>query len=199
MSKLLIVQSSARQEGSVSRELTQRFTDQWLTQQPHAQVVVRDLAQEPLPHLDLDLLAAWTQPRDTLSDTQQHALARSDAAIAELQAADVLLLAVPMYNFGIPSTLKAWLDHVARAGVTFKYTEQGPVGLLTGKRAVVLTARGGVHAGQASDHQEGYLKFVLGFLGIHDVQFIHAEGQSMGEQAAAQGVRQAQAELASLI
>src|SRR5699024_9065362 len=106
---------------------------------------VRDLAKQPLPHLDMDLLGGWMKPADQQNAAEQAAAQRSDALVAELKAADVLVLAAPMYNFAIPSTLKAWLDHVLRAGVTFQYTANGPQGLLTGKRAYVLTARGGIY------------------------------------------------------
>ena len=196
MSQLLVIESSARHEGSISRQLTQDFIAQWQAQQSHAQVVVRDVAKEPLPHLDSDLLAGWMLPKEEQTAAQQAAALRSDQAIEQLLAADVLLLAAPMYNFSIPSTLKAWFDHVLRAGVTFKYTEQGPQGLLSGKRAVVLTARGGVHAGLPSDHQEAYLRQVLGFMGIDDVQFVHAEGLNMGQGSATQGLNKAQQALA---
>ena len=113
-------------------------------------------------------------------------------------AADVLVLAAPMYNFAIPSTLKAWLDHVLRAGVTFKYTETGPQGLLTGKKAYVLTARGGLYAGSTSDHQEPYLRQVLAFIGIHDVTFIHAEGLNLGGDFQEKGLNQAKARLTAI-
>lgn len=196
MSQLLVIESSARHEGSISRQLTQDFIAQWQAQQPQAHVVVRDVAKHPLPHLDGDLLAGWMLPKAEQTAAQQAAAQRSDQAIEQLLAADVLLLAAPMYNFSIPSTLKAWFDHVLRAGVTFKYTEQGPQGLLSGKRAVVLTARGGVHAGLSSDHQEAYLRQVLGFMGIDDVQFVHAEGLNMGQDSATQGLNKAQQALA---
>lgn len=117
----------------------------------------------------------------------------------ELLAADVLVMAAPMYNFAIPSTLKAWLDHVLRAGVTFKYTPTGPQGLLTGKRAIVLTARGGIHAGASSDHQEPYLRQVMGFIGIHDVTFIHAEGVNLSGDFQEKGINHAKALLVQLV
>lgn len=192
MSQLLVIESSARHEGSISRQLTQDYIARWQAQQPQAHVVVRDVGKEPLPHLDADLLAGWMLPKDQQTAAQQAAALRSDQAIEQLLAADVLLLAAPMYNFSIPSTLKAWFDHVLRAGVTFQYTEQGPKGLLSGKRAVVLTARGGVHAGLPSDHQEAYLRQLLAFIGIDEVQFIHAEGLNMGQVSAAQGLSKAQ-------
>jgi FMN-dependent NADH-azoreductase len=123
---------------------------------------------------------------------------RSEQLTGELLAADVLVLAAPMYNFAIPSTLKAWLDHVLRAGVTFRYTANGPEGLLSGKRAIVLTARGGIYTGSALDHQEPYLRQALGFIGIDQVDFIHAEGLNMGGDAAQQGLENARARVAAL-
>ena len=198
MSRVLVIESSARQQGSVSRQLTQAFIQQWKIAHPNDSVQVRDLGQQPVPHLDGDLLGGWMKPADQQSPAEQAALALSNELIAELQAADVLVLAVPMYNFAIPSTLKSWLDHVLRAGVTFKYTETGPQGLLTGKRAYVLTARGGVYSGTSLDHQEPYLRQVLGFVGISDVQFIHAEGLNLGDDASAKGLAAAQARVAEL-
>lgn len=198
MSRVLIIESSARQQGSVSRQLTQAFISQWDNAHPEDEVVVRDVAEHVLPHLDASLLGAWTKPEAEHDVAEREALQRSNLLTDELLAADVLVLAAPMYNFTIPSTLKAWLDHVLRAGVTFKYTATGPQGLLEGKRAIVLTSRGGVHAGGASDHQEPYLRQVLAFIGIHDVTFVHAEGLNMGGEVAERGLSQAMAALAAL-
>ncbi|PIA71607.1 FMN-dependent NADH-azoreductase [Pseudomonas sediminis] len=198
MSRILVIESSARQQGSVSRELTQQFIATWQAAHPADQVQVRDLAAEPVPHLDATLLGGWMTPSEQQSDAEKAALARSNQLTDELLAADVLVLAAPMYNFAIPSTLKAWLDHVLRAGVTFKYTETGPQGLLTGKRAFVLTARGGIYAGSGLDHQEPYLRQALAFIGIHDVQFIHAEGLNMGAEFSEKGLAQAKAKLAEV-
>lgn len=198
MSRILVIESSARQQGSVSRELTQQFIANWQAAHPADQVQVRDLAVEPVPHLDATLLGGWMTPSEQQNDAEKAALARSNQLTDELLAADVLVLAAPMYNFAIPSTLKAWLDHVLRAGVTFKYTETGPQGLLTGKRAFVLTARGGIYAGSGLDHQEPYLRQALAFIGIHDVQFIHAEGLNLGAEFSEKGLAQAKARLAEV-
>lgn len=198
MSRVLVIESSARQQGSVSRELTQQFMANWQAAHPADQIQVRDLALEPVPHLDTTLLGGWMTPSEQQSEAEKAALARSNQLTDELLAADVLVLAAPMYNFAIPSTLKAWLDHVLRAGVTFKYTETGPQGLLTGKRAFVLTARGGIYAGSGLDHQEPYLRQALAFIGIHDVQFIHAEGLNMGAEFSEKGLAQAKAKLAEV-
>lgn len=198
MSRVLVIESSARQQGSISRELTQQFIAKWQAAHPTDQIQVRDLAAEPVPHLDATLLGGWMTPSEQQSEAEKAALARSNQLTDELLAADVLVLAAPMYNFAIPSTLKAWLDHVLRAGVTFKYTETGPQGLLTGKRAFVLTARGGIYAGSGLDHQEPYLRQALAFIGIHDVQFIHAEGLNMGAEFSEKGLAQAKARLAEV-
>jgi len=133
MSNVLIIESSARQQGSFSRQLTQQFVSQWQAAHPADQVTLRDLALNPVPHLDANLLGGWMKPEAQRNADEQSSLQRSNELTDELLAADVLMLAAPMYNFAIPSTLKAWLDHVLRAGVTFKYTETGPQGLLTGK------------------------------------------------------------------
>ncbi|MCF6761952.1 FMN-dependent NADH-azoreductase [Pseudomonas fragi] len=198
MSNVLIIESSARQQGSFSRQLTRQFISQWQAVRPGDQVTVRDLALNPVPHLDANLLGGWMKPEAQRSADEQASLKRSDELTDEVLGADVLVLAAPMYNFAIPSTLKAWLDHVLRAGVTFKYTETGPQGLLTGKKAYVLTARGGLYAGSTTDHQEPYLRQVMAFIGIHDVTFIHAEGMNLGGDFQDKGLKQAKAKLSAI-
>ena len=198
MSNVLIIESSARQQGSFSRQLTQQFVSQWQAAHPADQVTLRDLALNPVPHLDANLLGGWMKPEAQRNADEQSSLQRSNELTDELLAADVLMLAAPLYYFAIPSTLKAWLDHVLRAGVTFKYTETGPQGLLTGKKAYVLTARGGLYAGSTSDHQEPYLRQVLAFVGIHGVTFIHAEGMNLGGDFQEKGLNQAKASLSAI-
>ncbi|QQZ43552.1 FMN-dependent NADH-azoreductase [Pseudomonas sp. SK3(2021)] len=198
MSRVLIIESSARQQDSVSRQLTQTFIKQWQAAHPGDQITVRDLAVTPVPHLDVNLLGGWMKPAEQRNEIEEASLQRSNELTDELLAADVLVMAAPMYNFAIPSTLKAWLDHVLRAGVTFKYTATGPQGLLSGKRAYVLTARGGIYAGSTADHQEPYLRQVMGFIGIHDVEFIHAEGMNLGGDFQEKGLNQANAKLAQV-
>jgi FMN-dependent NADH-azoreductase len=199
MTNVLVIESSARQQGSVSRQLTAQFIANWQAANPADQIKVRDLAVDQVPHLDANLLGGWMTPAGQQSEAEQAALALSNVLTDELLAADVLVLAAPMYNFAIPSTLKAWLDHVLRAGVTFKYTQTGPQGLLSGKRAFVLTARGGIYAGSTQDHQEPYLRQALAFVGIHDVNFIHAEGLNLGDDFMEKGLNQAKAQLAQAI
>ena len=198
MSRVLIIESSARQQDSVSRQLTQAFIEQWQATHPQDILTVRDVAAHPLPHLDADLLGGWMKPAEQRSDIEQAAEARSTELVDELLAADVLVLAAPMYNFTIPSTLKAWFDHVLRAGVTFRYTSSGPQPLLQNKRAIVLTARGGLHRGASSDHQEPYLRQVLSFIGIDDVTFVHAEGLNLSGDFHQKGLEQAMQEIAAV-
>ena len=198
MSHVLIIESSARQQDSFSRQLTQQFIQQWHEAHPGDTITVRDLAVSPVPHLDANLLGGWMKPEAQRSAEEHASLQRSNELTDELLAADVLVMAAPMYNFAIPSTLKAWLDHVLRAGVTFKYTESGPQGLLTGKKAYVLTARGGIYAGSTADHQEPYLRQVMAFVGIHDVTFIHAEGMNLGGDFQEKGLNQAKVRLSEL-
>ena len=180
MTTLLQVNASLSPLGQ-SDQLADRFVAAWRASHPDAQVSVRDLSAQPLAHLSADEVSAFFTPAGARSAEQQALVAVSDALVAELRAADVLVLGVPMYNFGIPSTLKAYFDRLARAGVTFKYTETGPVGLLTGKKAYVLAARGGMYQGTPKDSQTAYLKDFLSFIGIDDVTFVYAEGLNMGE------------------
>jgi len=151
--------------------------------------VVRDLAKNPVPHLDGERFAAFISKPETRTPAQQAVVDYSDALIAELKAADTIVIGLPMYNFGLPSTLKAYFDHIGRAGVTFKYTDKGPVGLLTGKKAYLVVARGGVY-GDAHAHMT-YVRDFLAFLGITDVECIYAEGLAISPQAKEQGLAKA--------
>ena len=145
--------------------------------------IVRDLANQPLPHLTAERFAAFVTAPEQRTSVQARIAAESDELVAELAAADVIVIGLPMYNFGVPSTLKAYFDHVARAGVTFRYTPTGPEGLLRGKRAFVIATRGGRHAGTTSDLQSAYVRQFLGFIGITDIEFIYAEGLALGEES----------------
>lgn len=167
---VLRIDASARHDGSETRALTQRIIDRLAPQS----LIQRDLAAA-IPSLDADWLAASWTPEDQRSDAQRETLALSDSLIAELQAADTLVIGTPIYNFGIPAPLKAWIDQIARAGVTFRYTEAGPEGFMTGKRAIIAIASGGTQVGSDIDFASGYLRHILGFLGITDVQFIAAD------------------------
>lgn len=194
MTKVLIVRSSAAGANSVSNRLADELAAAWGA--GPADVVVRDLDSDPIPHLTATTVGALRGGAAT--EAEAAALALSDALVAELKAADLLVIGAPMYNFGIPSTLKAWFDHVLRAGVTFRYTAAGPEGLVTGKRAVVIEARGGVYsAGPAAimDAQEPHLRALLGCIGVTDVTFVRAEGLAIDADARAAGIAAAQAAL----
>jgi len=167
---VLRIDASARRDGSESRALTQRIIDRLAPQG----IIHRDLAVA-IPTIDAEWLAANWTPQDQRTEAQRDTLALSDSLIAELTAADTLVIGTPIYNFGIPATLKAWIDQIARAGITFRYTETGPEGLLTGKRAIVAIASGGTQVGSEIDFASGYLRHILGFIGITDVQFVAAD------------------------
>ena len=194
MTNILTLNGSPKTEGSVSRDLIERFVDRWCAENT-VSVVARDVGTTPPPHLDEATIGAFYTPEDARSDDQQARIAFSDELVSELEAADVIVIGAPMHNFSLPSGLKAWIDHVARVGRTFKYTENGPEGLLTGKKVYVLTARGGNYSefspAHAMDHQASYLRTVLGFLGLDDVTFIHAQGVAGGED----GIRAAEVEV----
>jgi FMN-dependent NADH-azoreductase len=181
MTQILQLNSSLSGESGQSSRLASEFAGA-VAAATGASLTVRDLARQPVPHLTAERFAAFTTPASARSVEQQRHVSESDALIDELRRADVLVLGVPMYNFGVPSTLKAYFDHVARAGVTFRYTAEGPVGLLTGKRAFVFATRGGRYAGTDADLQSAFLRRFLGFIGINDVEFIYAEGLSLGPE-----------------
>jgi FMN-dependent NADH-azoreductase len=161
-------------------------------------VVVRDLAKEPVPHIDAARFGAFVAWPAARTPEQQEVVDYSDALIDELERADVIVLGLPMYNFGVPSTLKAYFDHVARAGVTFRYTETGPVGLLDGKKVYVFAARGGVYAGTARDTQTQYVRNFLALIGLTDVDFVYAEGLAVSETVREQGIARAHADIERL-
>src|SRR5439155_35484 len=158
MKTLLQIKSSIFSEGGQSSRLTDRFIAAWRESNPDGQVIVRDLALEPIPHLDAGRFGAFLAKPGERSAAQQAVIEHSDALIDELRRADVIVLALPMYNFGLPSTLKAYFDHVARAGITFRYTEKGAVGLLTGKKVYVFGARGGLYAGTSRHTRTPYVR-----------------------------------------
>lgn len=196
---ILQINASARREGANSTKLADQITGRLKASHPEATLTVRDLATTPVTVLDEAALGALFTPAEQRSAEQAAVVAEYDALIAEIQAHDTIVLGVPMYNFGVPVQLKAWIDAIARAGVTFRYTEQGPEGLLKGKTVYLALARGGLYRGTANDSQVPYLKTVLGFLGLTDVRPIYAEGLNMGPEAAAKGFEQAQADIAELV
>ena len=192
---ILQINASARREGANSTRVANSVVDRLKAANPGAQVTLRDLAVTLHPVLDETALGALFTPVDQRTPEQAARVALDDALIAELQAHDTLVLGVPMYNFGVPVQLKSWIDAIARVGVTFRYTEKGPEGLLKGKKVYVALARGGLYRDTDKDAQVPYLKNVLGFLGMTDVSFIYAEGLAMGPAAAEKGFAQAHADL----
>ena len=183
MKTLLQLNSSLFSGNGQSSQLSDHFVAAWQDANPEGKVVVRDLAKNPVPHLDAERFGAFLAKPEDRSAQQQAVIDFSDALIEELRGADVIVLGLPLYNFGVPSQLKAYFDHIARAGVTFRYTEKGPGGLLTGKKVYIMAARGGMYAGTPRDTQTGYVRDFLAFIGITDVEFVYAEGLNMGAES----------------
>src|SRR5258705_10097925 len=182
MKTLLQIQTSMFAGGGQSSRLAQEFVAEWRKSNRNGRVIVRDIGAEPIPHLTAERFQSFLAAPEART-AEQHAVAGfSDTLIDELRQADVIVLGLPMYNFGVPSTLKAYFDHVARSGQTFSYTEKGPKGLITGKKAYVFAARGGLYAGTPLDTQTSYVRDFLRFLGIEDVEFVYAEGLAMGDE-----------------
>lgn len=199
--KLLQVNGSARsvEHGAISTLLANELTAGLLAATPGSRATVLDLANQPQPMLDGAALGALFTPAEQRTPEQAARAGLDDTRIAEIQAADVVVLGVPMYNFGISSQLKNWIDAICRARVTFQYTASGVEGLLKGKTVYAVMSRGGVHRDQASDTVVPYLRTVLGFLGMTDVHFVYAEGLNLGPDAQAKGLAEARAEIARLI
>ena len=198
MTTLLKINASLFSTQGQSSQLAERFVAARQAATPDLKVVSRDLAAEPVPHLDAARFLSFLAKPEERSAEQQAVVAYSDALIEEVRQADEIVIGLPMYNFGVPSTLKAWFDHIARAGVTFRYTATGPEGLLTGKKVTVFAARGGLYAGTAKDSQTTYVRDFLGFIGITDVEFVYAEGLNMGEESKSAALAAAHGKLAEL-
>jgi FMN-dependent NADH-azoreductase len=198
MKTLLQIQASMFSSGGQSSTLARQFVEGWRAANPQARVIERDVGAQPVPHLTAERFQAFLANPAGRTPEQAAHVAYSDALVEELRAADTIVLALPMYNFGVPSALKAYFDHVARSGVTFRYTEKGPVGLMTGKRAVVIATRGGLYAGTPLDTQTGYVRDFLRFIGIGDVEFVHAEGLAMGEAPKSAAIEKARRTLRAL-
>src|SRR6185369_14669940 len=181
MKTLLQLTSSLFSENGQSSHLADTFVARWKDANPGAQVIVRDLARSPVPHLDAARFGAFLAQPGSRTAEQHEVIRYSDALIDELRRADVIVIGLPMYNFGVPSTLKAYFDHIARAGVTFRYTAKGAIGLLSGKQAYVFATRGGKYAGTPFDLETGFVRQFLAFIGIADVEFIYAEGLALGD------------------
>lgn len=196
---ILQINSSARSTGSHSTHIANQLSERLLSQHPGAQLVLRDLALTPQPTLDEAALQALFTPADQRTPEQAARVALDHALIAELQAADTIVLAAPMYNFGISAQLKNWIDAVSRAQVTFRYTANGPEGLVKGKKVYVVLTRGGLYRNTPNDTQMPYLKTFLAFLGMTDVQFVYAEGLAMGAESEQRALSSALAQIEEVI
>src|ERR1700720_3949984 len=199
MTTLLQINASINSDNGQSSQLANQFVAAFHQRRPEAKIVVRDVAAaEPVPHLNAERFGAFITKPEERSAAQRAVVAYSDILINELKEADVIVLGLPMYNFGVPSQLKAYFDHIARAGVTFTYSDKGPAGLLTGKKVYVFAARGGLYAGTPMDTQTSYVRDFLRFLGMNDVEFVYAEGLAISPQSKEAGLAKAAAEIARL-
>lgn len=198
MKTLLQLNSSLYSGQGQSTRLADRFVAGWRAANPDDAVITRDLALDPVPHLTAERFGAFLAKQHERTPEQQAIVDDSDALIAELKRAEVIVLGLPLYNFGVPSTLKAYFDHIARAGVTFKYTENGSVGLLKGRKVYVFAARGGLYAGTAADSQTPYIRQFLGFLGIDDIEIVYAEGLAISAASKDAALGGAQAKIEAL-
>ncbi len=195
--KVLQLSASLFADHGQSSQLADRFVGELLTREPATEVVRRDVISTP--HLDAERFQALLADASARTPAQQAVVDFSDALIDELKAADVIVLGLPMYNFGIPSQLKAYFDHIARAGITFRYTANGPEGLLTDKKVYVFAARGGIYQGTPADTQTSYVLNFLKFIGITDVQFVYAEGLNMGDESKQKALIQAHQSISALL
>jgi FMN-dependent NADH-azoreductase len=201
MCTILLVSSSPRGSASYSKQIAESVISDLRKGHPNAKLMVRDLAQAPLPHIDDDFVAATRGPDGPQTQRQRDILATSDALIEELFAADIVIIAAPMINFSVSSTLKSWFDYIARAGRTFRYSGSGSQGLVTGKRVIIVSASGGIYSGEqaAFDFQIPWLRNMLGFLGMTDVEVIRVEGTALGPQSAEQALVRAAAQAREVI
>ena len=199
MSKLLQINSSLFANQGQSTQLADLFAADYSKKNPGTEIQTLDLSTKPLPHLDGERFTAFITPAEERSDSQKAIVAESDQLIADLRDASAVVFALPMYNFGIPSVLKAYFDHIARAGETFKYTENGPVGLLADKPVYIFAARGGAYLGTDKDTQTSYMKTFLAFIGLTNVQFVYAEGLNLGDDSKAESLKNAREQVLKLV
>ena len=197
--KLLHIDSSILGDASASRQLSAAVTNAWQNSEANVEVTYRDLASDALSHLSAASFVAGGTPAELRDAAQAHEVALAEATLEEFLAADAIVIGAPMYNFTVPTQLKAWIDRIAVAGKTFTYTENGPQGLAGGKKVVIVSTAGGIHAGQASGKaHEDYLILVLNFLGITDIEVVRAEGLAYGDEPKANALRDAQAQIDGL-
>ncbi|QOC22491.1 NAD(P)H-dependent oxidoreductase [Wenzhouxiangella sp. AB-CW3] len=199
MRTLLVIKSSLFNGSGQSSKLADDFVELWKANHPDGRVMCRDLASDPVPHLSAEAFGGFLADAAERSPSQQAAVAVSDALIAELKQADEVVIGLPMYNFTVPSTFKAWMDYVARAGVTFRYTENGPEGLIDDKPLHVLCARGGEYAGTSADTQSPLIVSFFGMLGIRDIRFVYAEGLALGDEAREESLLKARGQIDHVI
>lgn len=196
--KLLHIDSSILGDNSTSRQLSAELVAAWAAAEPGVDVTYRDLAADAISHLSAASLVAAGTPAELRDAAQKHEAALGEQSIEEFLAADAIVIGAPMYNFSIPSQLKAWIDRIAVAGKTFRYTESGPEGLAGGKKVIIVSTAGGIHAGQPSGvAHEDYLELVLNFLGITDIEVVRAEGLAYGDEPRRNAIAGAQASIAS--
>lgn len=199
MPTLLRVDSSLYSHQGAASQLTGHFTRLWVERYPDTRVVYRDLAAEPPPHLDAGYLDALGCEATRRSEEQRRLLARGDALLAEVRQAHVLVIGLPLYNFGIPSTLKAWFDYLCRPGETFRYEESGPVGMLGGRRVYALSSRGDLLDAEGRDPQSDHVREILTFLGMTEFHFVYAHGLTIDEPHRARGMARAEQDIARLV
>ncbi|HTO46527.1 MAG TPA: FMN-dependent NADH-azoreductase [Burkholderiales bacterium] len=192
MKTLLQLNTSLFSDGGQSSRLAARFVADWRASNPGGIVIARDLARDPVPHLTAERFQSFLAPAGDRTPAQRAVVGYSDALIDEIRRADVIVIGLPMYNFGVPSTLKAYFDHIARVGVTFRYTEKGPQGLLTGKKVYVFATRGGSYAGTPGDTETAFVRQFLAFLGIDELEFVYAEGLAISEASKAAALSRAE-------
>ncbi|MFV3371383.1 FMN-dependent NADH-azoreductase [Pseudomonas sp. NY15435] len=196
--KLLHIDSSILGDNSASRQLSAELVAAWAAAEPGVEVTYRDLAADAISHLSSASLVAAGTPAELRDAAQKHEAALGEKSIEEFLGADAIVIGAPMYNFSIPSQLKAWIDRIAVAGKTFRYTENGPEGLAGGKKVVIVSTAGGIHAGQPTGvAHENYLELVLNFLGITDIEVVRAEGLAYGDEPRRNAIAGAQASIAS--
>ncbi len=195
MTKLLSLQTSLFGKQATSNNLAERFIAQLQNNEAGLVVTRRDLNEKNIPHLTAESFAGFGLPESERNANQKSSVRLSDQLISELQQSDIIVLGLPLYNFGVPSTLKSWIDHIARAGVTFRYSGNGPEGLVTGKKLYVIATRGGQYAGTPADTQTVFIRTFFNFIGINDIEFIYAEGLALNNTVREQSLAQAQARL----
>lgn len=201
--KLLHVDSSINGDTSISRRLTRQVVEQWMAGHPDTQVEQLDLAVDFLPHFSADSMGIRRPANDPVSEAEQRENALAETLVSQFLAADVVVIGAPLYNFSIPSQLKAWIDRLAQAGRTFRYTKNGPEGLAKGKTVIAVLSRGGIYstteAGQALEHQESYLKTIFGFFGVTDIRIVRAEGTDLSPESRESALRNAETAIAGAV